>query len=806
VCVTFPSTLLNNAMRISIEIVGAEARKKITIPDGTELEQFTRLILDKVGADRHHGGDISFLDTDGLRYDLDEDTYEDYVAAGFPDVRFSKKSTSQQLPEQQEQQQQEQQEEKEPDADPDPYYDADADARTEIVSEADDKYKIDEDGEAEEEHQEEPEEAEEEQQGEPEEQERITTEVREGDDNDGSRLVYEALEDDQSSSSKYSRSDKKTTTRLGRRKRDRERSVKRSERREKSDDNKRREKRDRRARTEKRDERSEKRGDKREKRDDRREKSDDRREKSDEKRSDKREKSDEKRNDKREKSDEKRSDKGEKKGEFKYDAQSKYRYTRSKRPREDGDEEEKSRERSRSMVVDTYKVEDNGSRKKGNFSTFEFDDLAPRDEVQRSRSSRDESRPVLDPRKWNSKTETASSEAPLWRNKAPTAPSSEAPLWRNKAPTAPSNSEDYKNECTIYAAGIPRSYEEKDIRNAFEDAGEIDSIRMVYTAKDSYGSNHFKGQCFIVFRYPKSVSAALRFDAAHLAGSMLHIKKYDPNRGKGGKGKGKGETKGEGKGGKSSEPHHVEEGGPFGVRVYGIGPDNRESDVRNHFKRCGAIVECKVPRNEHDNKSRENAIIYFERSGSVDEAIKYEGTEINGKKIRITRILPKKESTTTGSEVHIALDGGKDGKGGKKGKGKEGKGYGKDAKGGKKGKGKDGKGQGKDGKGKGEDSKATMPRPPPPQLRKGDKIVRGPDWVWGDQDGGLGGTGTVRSIEADGFVKVEWDKNQVEVFYRMGNEGKYELQLAPASSGLKRQPSDEDFIHDSDEDSDTWPV
>lgn len=39
----------------------------------------------------------------------------------------------------------------------------------------------------------------------------------------------------------------------------------------------------------------------------------------------------------------------------------------------------------------------------------------------------------------------------------------------------------------------------------------------------------------------------------------------------------------------------------------------------------------------------------------------------------------------------------------------------------------------------------------------GSRVVRGPDWKWGKQDGGDGHLGTVRSFERPGEVLVVWD-------------------------------------------------
>ena len=39
----------------------------------------------------------------------------------------------------------------------------------------------------------------------------------------------------------------------------------------------------------------------------------------------------------------------------------------------------------------------------------------------------------------------------------------------------------------------------------------------------------------------------------------------------------------------------------------------------------------------------------------------------------------------------------------------------------------------------------------------GSRVVRGPDWKWGRQDGGDGHVGVVRSFERPGEVLVIWD-------------------------------------------------
>ncbi|CAK9072411.1 E3 ubiquitin-protein ligase MIB1 (DAPK-interacting protein 1) (DIP-1) (Mind bomb homolog 1) (RING-type E3 ubiquitin transferase MIB1) [Durusdinium trenchii] len=61
----------------------------------------------------------------------------------------------------------------------------------------------------------------------------------------------------------------------------------------------------------------------------------------------------------------------------------------------------------------------------------------------------------------------------------------------------------------------------------------------------------------------------------------------------------------------------------------------------------------------------------------------------------------------------------------------------------------------------------------------GVRVRRGPDWSWGDQDGG--GLGTTRADPDPGWVKVTWDNGGTNS-YRVGRGGHYDLIVAQASS------------------------
>nr|XP_018672770.2 E3 ubiquitin-protein ligase HERC2-like isoform X2 [Ciona intestinalis] len=68
------------------------------------------------------------------------------------------------------------------------------------------------------------------------------------------------------------------------------------------------------------------------------------------------------------------------------------------------------------------------------------------------------------------------------------------------------------------------------------------------------------------------------------------------------------------------------------------------------------------------------------------------------------------------------------------------------------------------------------------------KVIRGRDWKWRNQDGGMEGI-VIGEVEEDGWVRVRWNSGATNS-YRMGKEGKYDLQLA-------KPPEDNDETSES---------
>ena len=62
-------------------------------------------------------------------------------------------------------------------------------------------------------------------------------------------------------------------------------------------------------------------------------------------------------------------------------------------------------------------------------------------------------------------------------------------------------------------------------------------------------------------------------------------------------------------------------------------------------------------------------------------------------------------------------------------------------------------------------------------IKKGDKVVRGSDWKWDDQDGGSGNVGEVKAVKESGWVTVQWSRKTKPGDYRWGKDGKFDVKV-----------------------------
>ena len=62
------------------------------------------------------------------------------------------------------------------------------------------------------------------------------------------------------------------------------------------------------------------------------------------------------------------------------------------------------------------------------------------------------------------------------------------------------------------------------------------------------------------------------------------------------------------------------------------------------------------------------------------------------------------------------------------------------------------------------------------RFQVGARVKRGPDWKWGNQDGGGPGTVVPSHPDRDGCVSVKWDAGGSNI-YRVGAESAFDLAL-----------------------------
>jgi hypothetical protein len=84
----------------------------------------------------------------------------------------------------------------------------------------------------------------------------------------------------------------------------------------------------------------------------------------------------------------------------------------------------------------------------------------------------------------------------------------------------------------------------------------------------------------------------------------------------------------------------------------------------------------------------------------------------------------------------------------------------------------------------------------------GARVIRGHDWKWENQDGGLSGVGSVQGEISEGWVDVRWDHGESNR-YRMGAQNCYDLKLedeavaTPVESEGEDDGDGDEAIHDS---------
>jgi E3 ubiquitin-protein ligase HECTD1 len=84
------------------------------------------------------------------------------------------------------------------------------------------------------------------------------------------------------------------------------------------------------------------------------------------------------------------------------------------------------------------------------------------------------------------------------------------------------------------------------------------------------------------------------------------------------------------------------------------------------------------------------------------------------------------------------------------------------------------------------------------RLHIGARVVRGVDWKWRNQDGNPPVSGTVIGELTNGWIEVQWDHG-IANSYRMGAEGKFDLELTGEDPAITPPPPPDDEPMQSDD-------
>lgn len=156
----------------------------------------------------------------------------------------------------------------------------------------------------------------------------------------------------------------------------------------------------------------------------------------------------------------------------------------------------------------------------------------------------------------------------------------------------------------LFVGGLPRQCEEKDLRDAFSQFGDIESINI---KMDPY-TGQSRGFCFIVFTDSSIVERVLSHGEISIQG-----KKVDPRKVT-----------------KSLIPGKL--------FVGGVTPELGEEKLREYFEQYGKITELQWPYDKVKNQRRAYCFITFENKDTVNELLKRPKQTVGGIELDVKRV------------------------------------------------------------------------------------------------------------------------------------------------------------------------
>lgn len=180
---------------------------------------------------------------------------------------------------------------------------------------------------------------------------------------------------------------------------------------------------------------------------------------------------------------------------------------------------------------------------------------------------------------------------------------------------------------TLFVGNCPLSADKKILRRLFKDYGEIETIRFrcAPAAEPNLPRRaivitknfHDKGKSFIayiVFKEEESANKAVEKNGFVLDGLHLRVDIAA-----------------------SSDKHEKKKS----IFIGNLPFDVNEDEIRKHIEDCGAVVNVRIVRDRQTSIGKGICFVEFESKDSVGLAIKLNGYEFQGRKLRVTACFSK---------------------------------------------------------------------------------------------------------------------------------------------------------------------
>ncbi|CAD5121358.1 DgyrCDS9880 [Dimorphilus gyrociliatus] len=193
---------------------------------------------------------------------------------------------------------------------------------------------------------------------------------------------------------------------------------------------------------------------------------------------------------------------------------------------------------------------------------------------------------------------------------------------------------------TVFVGNIPKDVDKKELKKLFRKCGKVESIRYRCAIPENpklpkkaaainrkINEKRDSLNAYIVFENEESIPTALKLNTTILKNHQLRIdtscKKQHDNK------------------------HSVFIGAlPFDVK---------EETVRDTFQDCGQILNVRIIRDRKTGMGKGFGYILFNDKSSVELALKLDGSDCQGRKIRVQRAV-KKQKEASKSKTNIKKD------------------------------------------------------------------------------------------------------------------------------------------------------